>query len=142
MSTKRFGFSLGATSAPPLARIGFGAKIMFGINAICASASLSSTSSHASRASPLLCPHRQGATMGIDEQKFVQDLAELVKLGVEAERERCIAICEGWIGRFQDTEIQYTSPREYAVDAIEDIVDLIRDGTDPRPAVGRERDPS
>lgn len=44
------------------------------------------------------------------------------------ERARCIAICEGWIGTFQDREIKYTSAREYAVDAIEDIIDLIRSG--------------
>jgi hypothetical protein len=47
---------------------------------------------------------------------------------VEAERQRCIAVCEGWIGTFQDKEIQFTSAREYAVDAIEDIIDLIRNG--------------
>lgn len=74
----------------------------------------------------------------MNEAKFIQDLAELVKLGVEAERERCIAICEGWIGRYQNKEIQYTSPREYAVDAIDDIIDLIRDGTDPRPAADHQ----
>ena len=58
------------------------------------------------------------------------------------ERERCIAICEGWIGRYQETEIQYTSPREYAIDAIDDIIDLIRDGTDPRtlPSFAKVRD--
>lgn len=50
---------------------------------------------------------------------------------VEAERKRCLAICEGWIGTFQDREIKYTSAREYAVDAIEDIIDLIRDGHQP-----------
>lgn len=48
------------------------------------------------------------------------------------ERERCLAICEGWIGTFQDTEIKFTTAREYAVDAIEDIVELIRNGHDPR----------
>jgi hypothetical protein len=48
------------------------------------------------------------------------------------ERERCIAICEGWMDRFEGMEIQYTSPREYACDAINDIMDLIRDGIDPR----------
>lgn len=50
---------------------------------------------------------------------------------VEAERQRCLAICEGWIGTYQDREIQYTSAREYAIDAIEDIMDLIRDGHQP-----------
>ena len=50
---------------------------------------------------------------------------------IEAERRRCLEICEGWIGTYQDREIQFTSAREYAVDAIEDIIDLIRDGHDP-----------
>lgn len=77
--------------------------------------------------------------MPIDEGKFIQDLAELVKLGVDAERERCIAICETWIGTFQDREIKYTIPREYAVLAIDDIIDLIRNGTDPRPAVSTSK---
>jgi len=71
--------------------------------------------------------------MTIDETKFAESLAELVKLGVEAERDRCVAVCEGWMERFEGTEIQYTSPREYACDAINDIIDLIRDGCDPRP---------
>jgi len=53
----------------------------------------------------------------------------MVEQAVEAERKRCTALCEGWIGRFQDRDIQYTSAREYAVGAIEDIIDLIRDGT-------------
>jgi hypothetical protein len=74
--------------------------------------------------------------MAIDENKVINDLAALVKLGVEAERDRCIAICEGWIGRFQDTDIKYTSAREYAVDAVDDIAELIRNGTDPRRHVG------
>ena len=69
--------------------------------------------------------------MPIDEEKLVKDLVELVKISVEAERQRCIEICEGWIGTFQDKEIKFTSPREYAIDAIEDIIDLIRDGHDP-----------
>lgn len=51
---------------------------------------------------------------------------------IKAERERCIAICEGWIGRYQDTDIKYTSAREYAISAVEDIADLIRSGADPR----------
>jgi hypothetical protein len=50
---------------------------------------------------------------------------------IQQERERCIAICEGWIGTFQHVDIKYTSPRAYAVDAIEDIIDLIREGHQP-----------
>jgi len=50
---------------------------------------------------------------------------------VEQERQRCIAICEGWIGTFQDREIKYVSARQYAIDAIEDIIDLIRNGHTP-----------
>ncbi|MDB5584835.1 MAG: hypothetical protein JWR80_10011 [Bradyrhizobium sp.] len=45
-----------------------------------------------------------------------------------SERERCIALCEVWIGTFQDRAIKYTTPREYAIGAIEDIIDLIRNG--------------
>lgn len=48
-----------------------------------------------------------------------------------SERDRCIAICEGWMERFEGMEIQYTSAREYACDAINDIIDLIRDGKWP-----------
>jgi hypothetical protein len=62
------------------------------------------------------------------------DRALKAEAAAEAERERCIAICEGWVGTFQDKEIKYVAPRTYAVDAIEDIIGLIRDGTDPRVA--------
>ena len=38
--------------------------------------------------------------MSLDDREFVKSLAELVKIGVEAERERCISIAEqkakGW----------------------------------------------
>lgn len=61
---------------------------------------------------------------------------------VEVERERCIAICEGWIGTFQDKEIKYTAPREYAIGAIEDIVDLIRNGHMPQVSRPVERTPA
>lgn len=50
---------------------------------------------------------------------------------IAAERARCIAICESWVGTFQDVEIKYTAPREYAINAINDIVDLIRNGHTP-----------
>lgn len=53
------------------------------------------------------------------------------RASVESERARCIAICESWIGTFQGTDIKYTTPRKYAIDAIEDIIDLIRDGSIP-----------
>ncbi|HWW62018.1 MAG TPA: hypothetical protein VN181_11675 [Thermoanaerobaculia bacterium] len=59
--------------------------------------------------------------------------------GVQAERDRCVAICEGWMERFEGMEIQYTSPREYACDAINDIMDLIRDGIDPSSSVTRPK---
>lgn len=69
-----------------------------------------------------------------NETEFVRSMVELVKLGIDGERERCAAVCEGWLNRFQADDIEYTSAREYAVDAINDILDLIRDGTDPREA--------
>lgn len=50
----------------------------------------------------------------------------------EDERGRCTAICEGWIGAFQEREIKYIDARTYAVDAIDDIIELIICGHDPR----------
>lgn len=55
-------------------------------------------------------------------------MSKEIEAAVAAERARCAAICESWIGTFQDVDIKFTSPRAYAVDAIEDIIDLIRDG--------------
>lgn len=51
---------------------------------------------------------------------------------VKNERERCIAICERWIGSFQHANPTTISPRTWAVDAIEDIIELIRSGEDPQ----------
>ncbi len=62
--------------------------------------------------------------------------------GNQSERERCIALCEGWIGTFQDREIKYTTPREYAIGAIEDIIDLIRAGHRIGDAVSSQKEPS
>jgi len=62
-----------------------------------------------------------------------RDLAAHIDVAIAAERNRCMAICETWIGTFQDRDIQYTSARDYAIDAIEDIIDLIRDGYNPAP---------
>lgn len=58
-------------------------------------------------------------------------LLTAVVAAVTDERERCIAVCEGWIGEFQEYEIKRTSAREYAVGAIEDIIAEIREGHDP-----------
>lgn len=51
------------------------------------------------------------------------------------ERFRCIALCDGWINSFKDREIKYVGAREYAIDAIRDIMDLISDGQE----VGRHK---
>lgn len=75
------------------------------------------------------------ATFGIQPGYVIlgiTDVAQAAVVPAADERERCIAICEGWMERFEGMEIQYTSPREYACDAINDIMDLIRDGIDPR----------
>lgn len=68
--------------------------------------------------------------------EHIQITGMAVAEAIAIERKRCIAICEGWIGTFQDREIKYTSAREYAIHAIEDIIDLIRDGHRPGSAVG------
>ena len=54
------------------------------------------------------------------------------------ERERCIAVCESWIGTFQKFDPKRIDARNYAVDAIEDIIAVIREGTDPRAALDKD----
>lgn len=49
---------------------------------------------------------------------------------IDRERLRCIKLCQMWINTFDGTNIKHTSPRDYAVDAINDIIDLISDGQD------------
>lgn len=51
---------------------------------------------------------------------------------IDRERYRCVKLCERWIETFNAVDIQYTSPKEYATDAINDIIDLITDGQDVR----------
>jgi len=62
------------------------------------------------------------------DTEHIQITVMAVADAIATERKRCIAICEGWIETFQDREIKYTSARDYAVDAIEDIIGLIREG--------------
>jgi hypothetical protein len=40
-----------------------------------------------------------------------------------------------WIDTYKDRDIKYVSARDYAIDAIKDIIDLITDGQD----VGQNR---
>lgn len=40
--------------------------------------------------------------------------------------EECARMADGWLAIHGDNEIQYTSPREYASDAVADIADAIR----------------
>jgi hypothetical protein len=74
-------------------------------------------------------------------QDRIADLEARIK-ALEAalanERERCIAVCESWIGTFQKFELKHTGAREYAVDAIGDIIEVIREGVDPRAALDKD----
>ncbi len=40
--------------------------------------------------------------------------------------EECARMADGWLERHGETEIQYTSAREYACDAVADVADAIR----------------
>lgn len=40
--------------------------------------------------------------------------------------EECARIADGWLARYGETEIKYTTAQEYACDAVEDIADGIR----------------
>lgn len=48
---------------------------------------------------------------------------------VRAERDRCRLICDDWIRQFGAQEIKYVAAREYAVNTVEDIRDLIVSGS-------------
>jgi hypothetical protein len=63
---------------------------------------------------------------------------EALEAALANERERCIAVCESWIGTFQKFELKHTGAREYAVDAIGDIIEVIREGVDPRAALDKD----
>lgn len=52
-----------------------------------------------------------------------------VEAAVLAERKRCVAICEGWIGAWQKHNPQYVSAQQWATDAVQDIAELIEKGT-------------
>lgn len=47
--------------------------------------------------------------------------------GTVAVRETAIAICERWLAAFAEIEIEHTSARQYASDAVRDIIDQIRE---------------
>lgn len=59
-------------------------------------------------------------------------LEKLMLPRLVAERERCAAICDGWIAAYGNGNIQYTPPSEYATDAVQDVADAIRSGIDPK----------
>jgi hypothetical protein len=57
-----------------------------------------------------------------------------IEIAVLAERARCTAICEGWIGAWQDRNPKYVSAQRWATDAIQDIADAISSGIPFPPA--------
>jgi len=62
----------------------------------------------------------------------------LYEIAIANERERCVAVCESWIGTFQKFDPKRIGARNYAVDAIEDIIAVIREGHDPRAALDKD----
>jgi hypothetical protein len=78
----------------------------------------------------------------LDQNTVTMDVArariEALEAALANERERCIAVCESWIGTFQQFEVKCTGAREYAIAAIEDIVEFIREGHDPRAALDKD----
>jgi hypothetical protein len=51
-----------------------------------------------------------------------------IETAVLAERRRCVAICEGWIGAWQKENPKYISAQQWATDAIQDIAEAIDKG--------------
>jgi hypothetical protein len=61
--------------------------------------------------------------------KLVQAVTPIIAAATEARaREECGAICDEWLAQFSDKEIEFTTAREYATDAVKDIAELIRTG--------------
>ena len=71
----------------------------------------------------------------------VSDLIELwnkralAQDGREAVFEEAARVCEHWIRTFEHTHIQYTTPRDYAIDAVQDIADVLRNPKDREKAL-------
>lgn len=61
---------------------------------------------------------------------------EQIKMAVEAERNRYIAICQGWLEAFQHRRPQYVSAQDWACDAIKDIIDGISSNQSPHATLG------
>lgn len=74
----------------------------------------------------------------LKELRSAQQRIEALEAALANERERCIAVCENWIGMFQKFELKRTGAREYAVDAIGDVIQAIREGFDPRAALDKD----
>jgi uncharacterized protein Yka (UPF0111/DUF47 family) len=73
--------------------------------------------------------------------KLATECINLLLAAVVSERERCIVVCESWIGEVQEDEINHISAREYAVVAIENIIAEIREGCDLSPALDKDASP-
>jgi hypothetical protein len=56
------------------------------------------------------------------------DMSPEVEAAVLAERKRCVAICEGWIGAWSKESPKYVSAQQWATDAIQDIAEAIDKG--------------
>lgn len=54
---------------------------------------------------------------------------------VEQERARCLRIANGWLIAWgnRGDELKFTTPQQWANDAVTDIADLIASGADPFP---------
>jgi hypothetical protein len=55
-------------------------------------------------------------------------ITDWVKSAVDAERKRCVAICEGWIGTWQSQNPKAVSAQRWATEAIQDIAEMIESG--------------
>jgi hypothetical protein len=51
-----------------------------------------------------------------------------IETAVLAERKRCLALCEGWIGVWGSQNPKFVSAQKWATDAIQDIAENIEKG--------------
>lgn len=60
-----------------------------------------------------------------------REIARVVARAILSERHRCLGITNGWLIAHGETgaQLRFTTPQEYANGAVQDIADLIQDGT-------------
>lgn len=72
------------------------------------------------------------ATMAAGPGDVISSI-DLIARGIQDERKRCLDIANGWLIAFSETgaKLKFTTPQQFANDAVSDIAELINSGARP-----------